>query len=365
MNEDIIRMINLSKVKLRSKSIFESKVREISFIRSSKKAIFFKRFIEKINRRIEFFSILNSKAPSIATPNHSLIDDCSSVKSSLDDNNESFVLPFKNNSHSIPGYLIAIHAHIFYESEIDYLALKFMNIPKGFSLYISTDTLAKQKVIQDRLPLEGFKNVVVKVVENRGRDIAPLLLYFPEIFLNYKYILHVHTKKSPHNAVLSNWYSYLIENLVGSPDIVNSILSLFEKNPSLGMIAPEHFSTILGAIGWGGNHDNCTRLLSAMGVRFSKWSVCDFPSGSMFWAKVEAFKPLLDLKLSAADFDDEAGQIDGTLAHAIERLFFYSCEVAGYRYINTIAPTLQKSTYTQVRIQDPVMKRLDQRLIIN
>jgi len=36
--------------------------------------------------------------------------------------------------------------------------------------------------------------------------------------------------------------------------------------------------------------------------------------------------------LTFADFPEEQGQIDGTLAHAIERAFLYSIEGAGYKW---------------------------------
>jgi hypothetical protein len=45
------------------------------------------------------------------------------------------------------------------------------------------------------------------------------------------------------------------------------------------------------------------------------------------------------------NFETEAGQTDGTLAHAIEHIFYYSCELAGYTHINTIAPTLQDTDF--------------------
>lgn len=44
-----------------------------------------------------------------------------------------------------------------------------------------------------------------------------------------------------------------------------------------------------------------------------------FASGSMFWARLQALRPLLDAHLLPSMFDIETGQVDGTLAHAIER----------------------------------------------
>jgi hypothetical protein len=55
----------------------------------------------------------------------------------------------------------------------------------------------------------------------------------------------------------------------------------------------------------------------------------------MFWCRPQALKPLLDLELDLDEFERENGQMDGTLAHAIERLFLFTVEKAGYFWLST------------------------------
>ena len=40
----------------------------------------------------------------------------------------------------------------------------------------------------------------------------------------------------------------------------------------------------------------------------------------MFWSRLDLFDPLLDMYLMPSDFDSEKAQVDGTTAHAIERI---------------------------------------------
>ena len=51
----------------------------------------------------------------------------------------------------------------------------------------------------------------------------------------------------------------------------------------------------------------------------------------MFWARVDAILPFFT-NIQMNDFPAEKGQIDGTIAHAIERLWVYVAEYNGYTF---------------------------------
>ncbi|MFH7375964.1 rhamnan synthesis F family protein, partial [Pseudomonas syringae pv. tagetis] len=68
----------------------------------------------------------------------------------------------------------------------------------------------------------------------------------------------------------------------------------------------------------GGNAQRMERLWAQLGLDGAPGDG-QFASGSMFWVRLQALRPLLDGHLLPSMFDVEAGQIDGTLAHAIER----------------------------------------------
>jgi GT2 family glycosyltransferase len=131
-----------------------------------------------------------------------------------------------------------------------------------------------------------------------------------------------------------------LENLLGSQEIVESILGAFAQRPDLGIVAAQHFEPVRHWINWGNNYPLAAKLLRRMGGSLSEESVLDFPSGSMFWVRSAALKPLLKLGLSYEDFAEEHAQIDGTLAHAIERSYFHVCERAGFRWLKVAHPPL-------------------------
>ena len=66
-----------------------------------------------------------------------------------------------------------------------------------------------------------------------------------------------------------------------------------------------------------------------MGVDLDKNKNIEYPAGSMFWFRPEALKPLFDLDLQYSDFNEEI-RSDGTLAHAVERIFIVSAENVGF-----------------------------------
>ena len=227
----------------------------------------------------------------------------------------------------------------FYPDLLPPIVARLEHVQQGLDLFISTDSPEKQQDIAALCANYEQGIVEIRLAPNRGRDIAPKLITFRDVYAHYDLFLHLHTKRSPHSGALAGWSDYLTGSLLGSPQIVRSILSLFDDT-SIGLVFPQHLFTLRKALRWGFNYQQSARLLRRMGVELQADWPLDFPSGSMFWGRCAAIRPLLDLHLAVEDFPEEAGQVDGTLAHAIERCVLHAVETAGYRWAKVAQPLL-------------------------
>lgn len=247
---------------------------------------------------------------------------------------------------------IAVILHLYYVDLATEIAEYLSNIPVPFDLFISTDTREKQNAIRQH-PLSGMaQSIEIRIVPNRGRDMAPKLITFAGVFAKCDLVLLIHTKRSLHHSFLADWRKVILSQLVGTKVIVNDILGLFSTFPDLGIVAPKHFEPIFGNIKWGVNWDGAKLLADRLGIKVNQRVPIDFPSGSMFWVRPAALAPLLDLKLKIEDFEAEQGQQDGTLGHQLERFFYFACEKAGYRWLKVARPELFRDRSKIVQAAD-------------
>ncbi|MFC6841295.1 glycoside hydrolase family 99-like domain-containing protein [Xanthomonas theicola] len=176
----------------------------------------------------------------------------------------------------------------------------------------------------------------VMVLENRGRDILPFLQAAERLLdEGVEVALKLHTKRSTHLDNGDAWRGELLQRLTGAERAAR-ILQAFAADPTLGIVAPEGHLLPLADY-WGGNRAAADYLLRRTGRCGLPLEHARFVSGSMFWVRLDALRPLLDSGLSASEFETEQGQIDGTLAHAVERLAAPLAVQAGYRVIDAAA----------------------------
>ncbi|HEV7436179.1 MAG TPA: rhamnan synthesis F family protein [Pseudorhizobium sp.] len=234
---------------------------------------------------------------------------------------------------------LAVVIHIFYPDLAQDIRSYVQNITLPANIFITTCSQDSKQHIEMVFADWERGSVEVAVTTNRGRDIAPKLIAFPHAYEQHEFMLHLHTKKSLHEAdLLAQWREHIFQHLVGSPAVVESIVALFEADPALGMVSPQHFEPVRPWLMWAGNREIALGLLDRLRMASDPTGVMDFPAGSMFWMRTAALRPLVDARLTFEDFPEEAGQTDGTLAHAIERMFFQICEAAGFNWTKITLP---------------------------
>ena len=243
----------------------------------------------------------------------------------------AIALPFAHQPVGAPLRCVIV-VHAFHLDIVDDVKRIVANFPTMPDLFITADSDEKGSAIGALLAGTGGQ-VRVSVRPNRGRDIAPKLHALSQIRDDYDLALCIHSKTSAYLPDGIGWRRSLLDTLAGSNQTVASVTDVFARNPDLGLIFPEHFAPIVDRLSWGDNRVAAGRLARRMGIALYKCRFLDFPSGSMFWCRPQALAPLLDLRLEPEDFAPEQGQMDGTLAHAIERLFLFAVERAGYFWL--------------------------------
>lgn len=226
----------------------------------------------------------------------------------------------KSISHQAPSSEcpLAIVVHAFYEDVfdeiLDYLD-KICSTP--FMLYVTT-TYEQQASVRNKLSLRGH-NFKLLPVKNRGRDVLPFIKILPQVISGrHEYVIKVHTKKSTHREDGDAWRRDLFEQLLSNESISRSI-NIFEQNPDLGILGPTGHVVPMSFY-WGSNSSRTEALAARLGVDSPTLHSLDFVAGTMFMSRISVLTPLVSLALVDEDFEVEMGQVDGTLAHAIERV---------------------------------------------
>ena len=228
-----------------------------------------------------------------------------------------------------PSGRIAIHMHIFYFDLLEKMLEYTKNIPFEYDLFITSPYDIDYNIVRNAV---NANNVYIFKVENKCKNIAPLFCCLSKILKDYKYIAHFHTKKSLYNkGATAGWREYLMGALLGSTIVVRKIITLFERDSSVGIIYPQNYVLLPSSANtWLANYELGRFWCERLGLEFPR-GYFDFPAGVMFWARSDALQPLFEAGWTLEDFPEEKGQNDGTLAHTAERLFVLAANKKGFR----------------------------------
>jgi lipopolysaccharide biosynthesis protein len=217
--------------------------------------------------------------------------------------------------------------HAWYFAVLDELIEVLRDSGMQWRLLVST-TRESAESVRARLQSLGMP-FELTISENRGRDILPFLRVANRLLdEGVEVVLKLHTKRSLHRQDGDAWRRDLVQKLA-APDRVRSLLHAFKEDPQLGLIGPEgHFQPVGDYLG--ANAEVLASMCSQLGLQETSVEDKEFVAGSMYWIRLAALRPLLDAHLDEWWFETEQGQIDGTMAHALERLIIPVVEEAGF-----------------------------------
>lgn len=228
---------------------------------------------------------------------------------------------------------LAVIIHVFYEDIFSGL-LKYLHHldQTNCKLFVGTtrEKLACVRAMVSNTPFISH----VEAFENRGRDILSFIkLSKLAIREGHPLLLKLHTKRSDHRLSGELWRKEIYDKLL-KPSAMKKILEIFEANPKVGLLGPEGH-VIPMSLYYGGNARAIGYLCYLLRMDPKELREMHFVAGSMFYIRSQALMPLLELKLTSELFEKEARQRDGTMAHAVERIFSVSNHVSGFSLADT------------------------------
>lgn len=238
-----------------------------------------------------------------------------------------------------PDLKIAMVLHVYYLDILPKLLAYVSTMPAGTDIIITVggeEKAAKVREATQDLPY----NVIIRLIENRGRDVSALLVGVKDIINDYDLVCFAHDKKVTQlsqGSIGDGFALKCFENMFATREYVANLIDKFRQEPRLGMMFPpppnhaDYFAPYIYT-SWGLNYKNTVELLNDLGcqVPLSKNVEPIAPLGTMFWFRPAALAPLYDRDWQWENFPPEPNNTDGTILHAIERAYAYVAQSAGY-----------------------------------
>lgn len=232
---------------------------------------------------------------------------------------------------------VAAAVHVYFPELLPEILAHLAQIPVRFDLLVTNASGVPLRIDRSGLPRLG--QVRLLEVPNHGRDILPLVCLVNAGLLDpYDLVVKVHTKKSEWRAehelggTGDSWRSDLLGSLLGSEAAVSAILDAFAARPDLGILTSP--GSVLGPEMWGDNQPITEALLRRLELPLVEKDL-RFAAGSMYWVRGFVLQGLRSLNLSDSDFEPEAGQVNATTAHAVERIIGILAGEAGLQIVET------------------------------
>lgn len=236
-------------------------------------------------------------------------------------------------------YRVALVMHLYFPDLLEESYRYVSAMPEQADIYLTTDTEEKKQAIEKVFAKLPCNKLEIRVIENRGRDVSSLLVGVKDVIMQYDLVCFAHDKKTAQivpGTIGASFAYKCFENTLSGRGFTANVIRTFVENPRMGILSPPepNHSTFFTTLGneWGPNYDVTRELADKLRltVPISREVPPVAPYGTMFWFRPEAMKPLFDMDWKYEDFPEEPNQIDGTLLHAIERIYPYVVQESGF-----------------------------------
>ena len=250
---------------------------------------------------------------------------------------------------------LAVVVHLFYTDSWQSIIKRLRLLPdNSFDLFVTMPigNKAFSKTIKNE-----YSDANILFVPNRGRDVLPFI-NVARLLINTGYTssLKIHSKKSTHRDDGEEWFDDMLKKLLPTKKIVKEVVATLQGS-SASIVGPSGVYYPL-SINFPANGHHMNRVMrrvypSSSSKRVHIDRVKDnygFFGGTMMWMRLDAIKPLVYFTTSF--FEKEEGQIDGTFAHAIERLLCVIPEINSKDIYEVDKNGIRKRSYRTDNIPD-------------
>ena len=221
----------------------------------------------------------------------------------------------------------AVVVHVHYPETWPTIAARLALLPAGLDLYV---TLTDAAYARRAEILALTPDARLLRTPNVGRDVLPFIRVAAGLReAGYRSVLKLHGKRSVHADDGAEFLDACLHELVPTTDDAEECRRLVSSR-EIAVIGPESRLYPLAIHVWL-NVDDIRWFFARWRPdrlhRLTKPSELSFFAGTMFWADLDAIASCLEVPTRR--FEVESSQIDGTMAHALERLLVVVPEVDG------------------------------------
>jgi len=235
---------------------------------------------------------------------------------------------------------VALVMHLYFMDLLDESVGYASHMPADADIFVTTSRVSSMDAIKDAFSVLPNK-VTILPVENRGRDVSGFLVGWKDYAADYDLACFYHDKKTLQNdpPTVGQSFAYRMgANSLVSDAFVDNVITTFCENPRLGLLSPTppNHGAYYPTLGneWWSNYPRTKQVYHALDLRApisrDKYPVA--PLGSVFWFRPAALAKLFEHGYGYSNFPSEAVDvpIDGGFSHAIERIYPYVVQDAGY-----------------------------------